>query len=93
MPEERTTPTRLGMDELSFFTQMVKSLLNQVDVQAEARFWATIYKHCPNLTQAIRASFTGEYAHLTFTRSIHSSAFMVDDTDDPEPQERESTPE
>ena len=84
MEEKGTKPTpsepkQLGMDELSFFVQMVKFLIDDADPIAQERFWLTLYKHCPQLLDAIKASFTGEHAHITFTRSITSAAFSTDD--------------
>ncbi len=79
-------PKQLGMDELSFFVQMVKFLLNDADPVVRERFWLTLYNHCPQLLTAIKSSFTGEYSQITFTRSIHSATFQ-------EPQERERTTE
>ncbi len=86
LPTPDREPKRFGMDELSFFVQMVTFLLNDADPLAQERFWLTLNKHCPQLLTAITSSFTGEYRQITFTRSISSAAFQ-------EPQEKERTGE
>ena len=69
-------PKHLGMDELSFFVQVVKFHLEKEPLGIE--------KQCPQLLAAIKASFTGEYAHITFTRSITSATFSTNDDCIPE---------
>ena len=80
IPLAADEPKRLGMDELSFFVQMVKSTLQGAGQQDQNRFWWALYRHCPNMANAIRASLTGPWSEITFTRTLHTSTCGLDDT-------------
>ena len=91
----QTEPKRFGMDELSFFVQMVTFHLEREPLGTQGRFWKVIEKQCPQLLTAIRASFMGEYAHILFTRSISSATFSTEDDSiaESKPEERSQTSE
>jgi transcriptional regulator with XRE-family HTH domain len=83
-------PKRLGMDELSFFVSLVRGWYMEGDGDTSPergeRFWFTLYRHCPNLMQAIAARFQGDWREITFTRDLVSAAFALDDTPTPTAQ-------
>ncbi len=77
MPDE---PKRLGMDELSFFVQMVKFTLQETEQREQNHFWWTLYRHCPNMANAIRASFNDTWSEITFSRTLRTALCSIDDS-------------
>ncbi len=64
----------IGMDQLAYFVGMIKIYLDSND---QEHFWSQIRENCPDLMQAIEASFKSVYGWdtITFTRNICSPAF------------------
>lgn len=63
---------RIGMDQLQYFVNMTKGFL---DTRTEATFWDCMRTHCPDLMQAINASFVDGWRTITFTRDLHTPTF------------------
>jgi hypothetical protein len=65
----------VGMDQLYYFLELTRDFLEHAQDEDKAFFWACIEKYCPDLMQAIRASFQGEWSNLFFTRTLHTPTF------------------
>ncbi len=73
---------RVGMDQLRFFVQMVKSHLDDAGMVFpgyDTHFWRTLRKRCPELAQAIDTAFTGPWSPVTFTSEIASLTLTYGD--------------
>jgi hypothetical protein len=90
--EMDNTP-QIGMDQLSYFVNMMK---NYLDPDRSKRFWKQIHEDCPELMQAIDASFApaSEWREITFTWSRISPAFDPNLVfgDEEQPEQREQLP-
>lgn len=71
--QARGLPVRLiGMDQLYYFAGLALPKL-----QAEPGLWEAIKALCPELSQAVEATFDGEWEQLVFTWHVSSDAFRM----------------